>query len=162
MSWRCAKCSKPVYHAERMTDNGLDFHSSCFQQYVKERKAAESASRNKEYNKQADVTPAYYRVSDPDSGAPSRMVTGPQDRQESLSAPGTNLVPSSVAAAEHTSAVSGSPAGAPCPACHAAVPATAKFCPECGAKNEAKPAACSKCGVPATGGKFCQECGTPL
>ena len=67
--------------------------------------------------------------------------------------------PEAVAAAPAPTAT---PAGRPCPNCHAEVAAGVKFCPNCGSKVDVAPApaTCPNCGavVPA-GSRFCPECG---
>lgn len=110
MSNKChrAACGKTVFHAEKKEHDGKIFHSRCFNLWKKEEEEAKRDKNNREnYEKSADVAPAYYRVADPTTGAEARMQTGVEDRAQ--------RPPSQPAAA----------AGGAGP----------KFCPECGGTN---------------------------
>lgn len=50
-------------------------------------------------------------------------------------------------------------AGVACAKCSKPIPGDARFCPECGAPRVQ---ACPKCKAPASGGKFCAQCGASL
>jgi len=53
------------------------FHAQCFAKYKKEKEDQSKKKHDTEnYDKPADVQPAYYRTGDRDSGTAARMETG--------------------------------------------------------------------------------------
>jgi predicted nucleic acid-binding Zn-ribbon protein len=74
MSSKCAQCGKTVYKAEERLFDGNAYHALCLGQFKKDHAAQLNAKRNAEYERGADVQPAYYRVSD--GANPARMETG--------------------------------------------------------------------------------------
>lgn len=129
---KCHHCGKRVYHAELMRHEGMIFHNMCFGIWNKQQKQREADERNRRecarrpffqkknshllltttsYTRKEDtVSPAYYRVADPASGTPERMVSGPEEAHAATTTTGGG-----------------------CPSCGFAG-AKGKFCSECGAK----------------------------
>jgi len=71
---KCSYCDKSVFHAEEQQFDGKIFHIQCMGKYKKQSQEQDLRGRNVMYEKEADVTPAYYRTADGGQGA--RMESG--------------------------------------------------------------------------------------
>merc|ERR1712137_413262 len=73
----CPRCGKRVYAAEQKLAEDKSWHAMCWSLEFKERESNKKHHKDvTSYNKQPDVQPSYYRVSDPATGAPARMEAG--------------------------------------------------------------------------------------
>jgi len=77
---KCPRCNKTVYAAEQKLAEGQSWHNLCWSLEFKERETNKKSKKDEvSYTKPADVSPAYYRVADVDSGVPARMETKPEE-----------------------------------------------------------------------------------
>jgi len=79
---KCEHCGKQIFHAELKRHDDMKFHAQCFPKWKKEN---EDQSKKKHdavnYEKPADVQPAYYRAEDRDSKQKPRLETGAEYKQ---------------------------------------------------------------------------------